>query len=91
MEKTVSSIVQSLLERGHITAEEALILLKAELNKSCCPAIPITPYTQPNPYNPSFIPHIGDPILPTQPLIWYTTGTNSTNINQSLDDNSTDK
>lgn len=83
MEMTVSSIVQGLLERGHITAEEALVLLKAELNKPCCPVIPVAPYNPPIPYSPPF--HVGDPVFPSQPRIWYTTpGTSekqSSNVN----------
>jgi hypothetical protein len=90
MEKTVSSIVQDLLEKGHITAEEALVLLKAELNKPCCPTIPIAPYNPPspwtNPYNPPFSPYVGDP-NPGIPQVWYgtvSTGTGNANLNDNF-------
>lgn len=79
---TVSSIVQRLLEKGHITAEEALVLLKAKLNKPCCPVFPVAPYNPPSPYNPPFQPYVGDPLTnpsypPSYPQIWYSNGTNS--------------
>lgn len=77
MEMTVSSIVQGLLERGHITAEEALVLLKAALNKPCCPVLPVAPYNPPIPYSPPF--HVGDPVFPSPPRLWYTTP--STGVN----------
>ena len=86
---TVSSIVQGLLEKGHITAEEALVLLKAELNKPCCPVIPVAPYNPPSPYSPPFHPYIGDPIPPNQPQLWYTT--TDTGGKQTLNDNLTSK
>ncbi len=89
VEKTVSSIVQSLLEKGHITAEEALVLLKAELNKPCCPTIPIAPYNPPSPYSPPFQPYVGDPVFPNQPHVWYTVS--GTGGKQSLTDNFTSK
>ena len=94
MEKTVSSIVQDLLEKGHITAEEALVLLKAELNKPCCPIIqPIAPYNPPspwtNPYNPPFSPYVGDP-NPGIPQVWYGTVSTGTG-NAKLNDNFTSK
>jgi hypothetical protein len=89
---TVSSIVQKLLEQGHITAEEALVLLKAELNKPCCPVVPIAPYTQPNPYSPPFQPYVGDPVFPSQPQVWYTAGGHgTTGGHQTLNDNFTSK
>lgn len=84
---TVSSIVQGLLEKGHITAEEALVLLKAELNKPCCPVIPVAPYNPPSPYSPPF--YVGDPVFPSQPQIWYTAF--GTGGKQSLNDNLTSK
>ena len=93
MEKTVSSIVQALLEKGHITAEEALVLLKAELNKPCCPTIqPIAPYNPApwtNPYSPPFSPYVGDP-MPNIPQVWYGTVSTGT-VNQNLNDNFTTK
>ena len=87
---TVSSIVQGLLEKGHITAEEALVLLKAELNKTCCPITPVVPYNPPIPLpqNP-FNPYVGDPVFPNQPKIWYTSGTH--NPGSTINDNLTNK
>jgi len=61
--KTVTEIVQRLLDEGHISAEEAVIILQAEVNKSYPVYIPTQ---QPLPYSPPFKP--GD--------IWYTTSTN---------------
>lgn len=90
MEKTVTSIVQELLEKGHITAEEALVLLKAELNKPCCPVFPIAPYNPPSPYNPPFQPYVGDP-FPGQPQIWYSSGTSNPRPSSTLNDNFTSK
>ena len=89
MTMTVSSIVQGLLDKGHITAEEALVLLKAEINKPCCPIIPAAPYTPPSPYSPPFQPYVGDPVFPNQPQIWYTTA--GTGGKQTLNDNLTNK
>jgi hypothetical protein len=86
---TVSSIVQGLLEKGHITAEEALVLLKAELNKPCYPVIPVAPYNPPSPYSPPLQPYVGDPVFPSQPQVWYTTS--GTGGKQSLNDNFTSK
>jgi hypothetical protein len=87
---TVSSIVQGLLEKGHITAEEAVILLKAEINKPCCPInpfIPVAPYNPPsNPFKPYC-----DPTFPNAPQIWYTSGTGNTGPNSTLNDNLTSK
>lgn len=89
---TVSSIVQGLLEKGHITAEEALILLKAELNKPCCPiTIPVAPYNPPSPYNPPFQPYVGDPIYPNQPQVWYSSGIGNPGPSSTLNDNFTGK
>ena len=83
---TVTSIVQRLLDEGKITAEEAVVLLKAEVLKSQTNPIVITqpnittPSTQP--YTP-YIPHspfIGDPPYtpghpPNYPPFWYSSGT----------------
>jgi hypothetical protein len=89
---TVSSIVQGLLEKGHITAEEAMVLLKAELNKPCFPTFPAMPYSPPYPNLP-FVPHVGDPI-PRKDQIWYSSGTGGTSENvyrETLNDNLTSK
>jgi hypothetical protein len=85
---TVSSIVQGLLEKGHITAEEAVILLKAEINRTTCPITPIMPYSPPMPSlpNPPF-----SPTCPSAPQIWYTSGTGNTGPNSTLNDNLTSK
>lgn len=91
---TVSSIVQELLEKGHITAEKALVLLKAELNKPNCPVIPLAPYNPhnpPNPHIPPFQPYVGDPIFPNQPQIWYSSGTGDPRGIGTLNDNFTSK
>jgi hypothetical protein len=88
IKETVSSIVQGLLERGHITAEEALVLLKAELNRTTCPIAPIMPYNPPIPSlpNPPF-----SPTCPSAPQIWYTSGTGNMGPNGTLHDNFTSK
>jgi hypothetical protein len=48
MDKTVTNIVQGLLDQGHISAEEAITLLKVEIeanqNK---PGLFTSPYNQP--------------------------------------------
>lgn len=60
--KTVTEIVQRLLDERHITAEEAIIILQAEVNKNQPFYIPSTmPSIQP--YYPPFKP--GD--------VWYST------------------
>lgn len=82
---TVTSIVQKLLEQRHITAEEALVLLKADVRTTqYCPVAPLAPY---HPYTP--------PPL-ASPGIWYstpiTTGLNGTGESpQTLNDNFTSK
>jgi hypothetical protein len=81
MNKTVSSIVQDLLEKGQITAEDALVLLKAESNKPCCLNTQSAPCT---PIYPA-----GPPLYPNYPQVWYTNGT--TENTQSLNDNFTSK
>ena len=97
IKETVSSIVQGLLERGHITAEEALVLLKAELNRTTCPISPIMPYNPPIPNlpslpNPPFSPTCpGSPTFPTGPQIWYSSGTNNLGHSGTLNDNFTSK
>lgn len=92
---TVSSIVQRLLEENHITAEEAIIFLKAELGKQCCsvttPIMPVAPYSPPSPYNPPLHPlRVGD-TLPNQPQIWYSSGTGKPGPSCTLNDNFTGK
>ena len=65
MSKTVTSIVQDLLDKGHITAEEAVILLKAEIE---------TQDTHTAPYTPTYpVPDFNQPYKPQE--FWYTTST----------------
>ena len=68
---TKASIVQKLLDAGHITAEEAVILLTNENHNG----ITYIPY---NPYYPNTPDWTYDPNRPGQPY-WYTTSTNGTN------------
>lgn len=66
--KTVTEIVQRLLDERHITAEEAVVLLQADLNRNQPFYIPNTvPVIQPliQPYSPPYRP--GD--------VWYTSST----------------
>ena len=63
--KTVTEIVQRLLDERHITAEEAVILLQAEVNRNQPFYIPSMPTIQP--YSPPYKP--GD--------LWYTTSSTS--------------
>ena len=54
---TKASIVQKLLDAGHINAEEAVVLLTNE-NHSSITYIPYTPpFDTTNPYNPPFQPY----------------------------------
>lgn len=69
---TKSEIVQELLDKGHITAEKAVVLLTNETPKG---GITYIPY-QPNPYWPT------EPNIPSQP--WYTTNTH--NLNKKEDE-----
>jgi hypothetical protein len=62
--KTLTEIVQRLLDEGHISAEEAVIILQTEVNKSYPVYIPAPMPSLP--YSPPFKP--GD--------IWYTSSTN---------------
>lgn len=64
---TKASIVQKLLDAGHITAEEAVVLLTNE-NYNGITYIPYNPYY---PNNPDWT---YDPNRPGQPY-WYTTST----------------
>lgn len=85
---TVSSIVQKLLEQGHITAEEALVLLKAEIrNTPCCPTISPQPLSRPqewiNPYRVGDVPPYGAP--------WFSSGTGNPGPSGTLNDNFTSK
>jgi hypothetical protein len=97
---TVSSIVQSLLEKGHITAEEALVLLKAELNRTTYPITPIMPYSPPIPSLPNlpFSPTCPNnpnspiyPSIPGTPQIWFSSGTGNPGPSGTLNDNFTSK
>jgi hypothetical protein len=67
---TKASIVQKLLEAGHITAEEAVILLTNENHNG----ITYIPY---NPYYPNSPDWTYDPNRPGQPY-WYVTSTSTT-------------
>ncbi len=69
---TKAEIVQELLDKGHITAEKAVVLLTNESKGG----ITYIPY-QPNPYWPT------EPNIPSQP--WYTT-TNTNNLNKEEDE-----
>lgn len=81
---TVTEIVQKLLEKGHISAEEAIILLKAEIGST---KQNVQYPTYPDyPYNPPTI----NPILPYQPQIWYGTAGQTGPIG-NLNDNFTQK
>ena len=72
---TKAEIVQELLDKGHITAEKAVVLLTNETSKG---GITYIPY-QPNPYWTT------DPNIPNQP--WYTTtNTFENNINKKEDE-----
>jgi hypothetical protein len=79
---TITNIVQNLLDKGHITAEEAIILLKAEIdsNKSLkhSPVFSDLPWV--NPAEPVQFP---PSTYPTHNPVWYTTSpycnTNTTN------------
>ena len=67
---TKAEIVQKLLDAGHITAEEAVVLLTNENYNG----ITYIPY---NPYYPNKPDWTYDPYRPGTP--WYTTSTNGTN------------
>ncbi len=83
---TVSNIVQRLLENSQITAEEASVLLKAELNNLYCPFLPAAPY------NPPFQPYCAsDPNYPYSTRTWVTNNSKIINDKQPLGDNNTDK
>lgn len=83
--KHITEIVQRLLKEGHITAEEAVIILKAEAEKS--PAIypvqrshiPYASYVSPIPSVP---PSPSRPAMSSSPTasdanpIWYSVSTN---------------
>jgi hypothetical protein len=82
---TVSSIVQDLLEKRHITTSEAMVLLKAVVNSSCCNfqnclcKSTAPPHTYPN-----------------TPGTWYTStanhdGTYRSDHDKTLNDNFTSK
>lgn len=71
---TKASIVQELLDRNAITAEEAVVLLKNEGD-----GIQYIPY-QPNPYWTSNPDWTYDPNRPGQP--WYTTTSFNTDGNE---------
>jgi len=66
--KTVTEIVQRLLDESHITAEEAVIILQAEVNRNQPFYIP-SPMPTIQPYSPPYKP--GD--------IWYTSSTGTGN------------
>lgn len=53
---TKASIVQRLLDEGHITAEEAVVLLN-NIQEPNITWIPYTPSETTNPYNPPFVPY----------------------------------
>ena len=53
---TKASIVQRLLDEGHITAEEAVVLLN-NVQEQSITWIPYTPSETTNPYNPPFEPY----------------------------------
>lgn len=73
--KTVTEIVQRLLDERHITAEEAVTLLQAEVNRNQPFYIPSpTPTIQP--YSPPYKP--GD--------LWYTTSSTGTNTVKTTGD-----
>lgn len=80
IQPTVTEIVQKLLDKGYINAEQALILLKAEIHSNN----PIITYPQqicpenPNPYNQPYYPVV---YPTTYPQIWC--GTTSNNITSS--------
>lgn len=86
---TVSSIVQKLLEQGNITAEEALVLLKAEVRTtSGCPVAPLAPY---HPYNPTPQPSAPPGIWYSTPITTGPTSTGGTHTHQTINDNFTGK
>ncbi len=64
MNKTVTEIVERLLGNGSITAEEAVVLLKAELNGN--QGITYIPYN-PTPFYPNPPDWTYDPNRPGQP------------------------
>jgi hypothetical protein len=79
---TVTEIVQKLLDKGHITAEEAVILLKAEIDANK-PVVtfpeqiyPTYPTYPTYPYSPTVSPN-----YPKFPEVWYQSGTAGNQIN----------
>ena len=76
--KTVTEIVQRLLDERHITAEEAIVLLQAEVNRNQPFYIPNTLPSMPTiqPYSPPYKP--GD--------LWYTTSSTGTNTVKTTGD-----
>jgi len=72
MDKTVTEIVQGLLDKGYISAKDAITLLKAEANKNNF----IQPYIQP------YIPNIPNPPNPWGNQPYYTTSTDPIECNK---------
>lgn len=77
----VTDIVQKLLDKGYINAEEALVLLKSE---SACKCMCNSVISYPSPNRPYAEP---DSFPPSKPQIWYTTQSHTSESTENLSKN----